>query len=113
MVTPRRNPVLTGRRPALREEEAAGESSGEDEIAGATSWSIWRLENALLAAIAVLITSFAFSFFFFDIDLASLETGDLTGPAGVDRSRVRCRLRFVMRGAASHEQGDRKETHRQ
>ena len=74
MVTPRRNPVLTVRRPALREEEASGESSGEDEIAGATSWSIWRLENALLAAIVVLITSFAFSFFFFDIDLANLTT---------------------------------------
>lgn len=74
MVTPRRNPVLTVRRPALREEEASAESTGEDDPAGATPWSIWRLEYALLAAITVLTTAFAFSFFFFDIDLAKLTT---------------------------------------
>lgn len=38
------------------------------------AWSVWRLEYALLALIALLVTASAFVFFFFDIDFAQLST---------------------------------------
>ena len=37
-------------------------------------WSVWRLEYALLALMALLITASALVFFFFDIDYAQLST---------------------------------------
>ncbi len=42
--------------------------------AASQPWSVWRLEYALLALMALLITAFTFVFFFFDIDYAQLST---------------------------------------
>lgn len=41
--------------------------------------SVWRLEYALLASLAALVTASAFLFFFFDIDLAQLTTYGYAG----------------------------------
>jgi len=43
------------------------------------AWSVWRLEYGLLATAAILITASAFVFFFFDINLAQLNTYGYVG----------------------------------
>ena len=43
------------------------------------TWSVWRLEYGLLATAAILVTASAFVFFFFDINLAQLNTYGYVG----------------------------------
>ncbi|OGO50281.1 MAG: hypothetical protein A2148_06470 [Chloroflexi bacterium RBG_16_68_14] len=76
MRTSRRGSLLTARRQAFQAEEAPEERPRREETPSeaARPWPVWRLEYGLLAAMAALITAFAFVFFFFDIDLAQLTT---------------------------------------
>lgn len=57
-----------------REEPPDLASQREAEPASARGWAVWRLEYALLAALALLVTASAFIFFFFDLDLSQLTT---------------------------------------
>jgi membrane protein DedA with SNARE-associated domain len=57
--------------PALNEPELV--------VAGERRRLLWRVEYALLAASVLLVTSFAFAFFYFDVNIAELRTYGYVG----------------------------------
>jgi membrane protein YqaA with SNARE-associated domain len=74
MRTFRRPSLRTHRRPApARRDRARAGRSQQQAPAGRRAFPLWRLEYALLAAIASLITAFTFVFFYFDVSIAELN----------------------------------------
>jgi len=60
--------------PVAAAQEALGAEAQFEASLPAQSWAARRLEYTLLALVAVLTSTLAFAFFFFDIDLAQLNT---------------------------------------
>jgi uncharacterized membrane protein YdjX (TVP38/TMEM64 family) len=77
MSTPLKPPPTNGHR-------SPSVAAGYPPVAAAAQvtqerWSLLRLEYALLVAVGLLMTAFAFIFFFFDISLAQLNTYGYVG----------------------------------
>ncbi len=65
---------MARRRPSTKDAVAGHVPEPAPAVTAQRPWSVWRLEYALLALMVLLTTSFAFLFFFFDLDFAQLST---------------------------------------
>lgn len=77
MGTPLKPPPTNGHRASVV--EAPTPSATPNEVESARRPGFLRLEYALLAGVGLLITAFAFIFFFFDVSLAQLNTYGYVG----------------------------------
>jgi uncharacterized membrane protein YdjX (TVP38/TMEM64 family) len=77
MSAPLKPPLTNGYKPSMA--EPATDSTIPEPAEQQRSWSFVRLEYALLAAVGLLMTAFAFLFFFFDVSLVQLNTYGYAG----------------------------------